>query len=198
MFVINYAFVWVFIMKPDFTLNSFLSQFNISSPLPMAAPLMILVMALVTFFVSPILNMIASLGEEIGWRGFLLPNLEALGKTKAVVISSMIWALWHTPMILILGFLYGKQMWPGVLLHFVTVTGVGIWMGYVWFKTRSTVLAGFMHSVFNANAYGVWTIIFVSNNKLIIGAAGAIGAILCFILGTATIYILNKKNGNSD
>ena len=195
MFFVNYTITWLFIQKPDWTLVSFMDQYMSLVPditLPFPAPMMILLFSSITFIMAPILNIIPSLGEEIGWRGFLLPNLEPLGKTRAMIFSGMIWALWHTPMILILGFGYGSQAWPGVLLHFVTVTGLGIWMGYIWFKTRSTILAGFIHAVFNAHAYGVWTMLFVSDNKLIIGAAGLIGVILCFLLGMMTLFIANK------
>lgn len=193
-FVINYAITWLFIMKPDFTLASFMNQYGIAQlSLPLPAGLMIFLFSLITFFVSPIFNLIPSLGEEIGWRGFLLPNLEPLGKIKAMIISGMIWALWHTPLIVILGFTYGAQIWPGVLLHFVLVTSLGIWMGYIWFKTRSTILAAFIHAVFNANAYGVWVMIFVPSSKLIVGSAGVVGATLVLILGLATIYIARKE-----
>lgn len=192
MFVLNYLITWIFFLKPDFTLLSFLNQFNITAALPMPAPMMVFVFGLVTFFAAPIFNMIPSMGEEIGWRGFLLPNLEPLGKTKAMIFSGAIWALWHTPMILILGFAYGEQFLLGAILHFLMVTSLGIWMGHIWFKTRDTVLAGFIHSVFNANSYGIWVMIFVSNNKLLIGGAGAIGTFLCIILGTYAIYIESK------
>jgi len=160
----------------------------------LSAPFMLALLAISTFFIVPVFNMIPSLGEEIGWRGFLLPNLEPLGRIKAMVISGMIWALWHTPMILILGFLYGNQMWPGVLLHFTMVSGLGIWMAYIWLKTRSTILAAFMHATFNANTYGIWSVLFVSSNKLIIGAAGLIGASLGLILGLMTLYLAKKSS----
>ena len=41
-----------------------------------------------------------------------------------------------------------------------------------------------------ANVYGIWSMIFVSNSKLIIGAAGLIGALLCLLLGVVTIYLV--------
>jgi len=34
---------------------------------------------------------VAALGEEIGWRGFLLPALRPLGTGKALVLSGLIW-----------------------------------------------------------------------------------------------------------
>jgi membrane protease YdiL (CAAX protease family) len=191
LFIVNYLFTWLFIQKPDLTLQSFIGQMsgiggNLSLPMP--ASQMLLLMSLITFLGAPIFNLIPSLGEEIGWRGFLLPNLEPLGKVKAMLFSGMIWALWHTPMIVILGFMYGRDIWPGVLLYFLLVTGLGIYMGSVWFKTRSTILAAFIHAVFNANAYGVWSLIFVSESKLIIGPAGVVAVSMCLLLAAITIY----------
>lgn len=197
MFAVNYALVWIFVVSPDFTLMSFIGQYSDLQPglkLPMPAWQMVVIFALMTFVGSPIFNIIPSLGEEIGWRGFLLPKLEPLGRVKASIISGMIWALWHTPMILLLGFTYGKQAWPGVLLHFLLVTSLGIWMGHVWFKTRSTLLSGFIHAVFNANAYGIWTMLFVSDNKLMVGGAGLIGTTLCMLLGMYTLNVMQKES----
>ena len=187
LFVVNYGITWLFFLKPDFTLQSFMSQYGIKTALPLPAWQMIAIFVFVTLVSAPIFNLIPSLGEEIGWRGFLLPTLEPLGQKKAMVYSGMIWALWHTPMILILGFGYGVQAWPGVLLHFILVSSLGIWMGNIWLKTRSTILAGFIHAVFNAHAYGVCTLLFVSSNKLLVGAVGVIGTLLLAILGVLTL-----------
>jgi membrane protease YdiL (CAAX protease family) len=182
LFMVNYAIVYLFLLKPDFSLRSFFAQFS-GVAVPISTSRLIVLLSLATFIGAPILNLIPSLGEEIGWRGFLLPNLEPLGRRKAAVLSGMVWALWHTPLIFILGFFYGNQAWPGALLHFSMVTGLGIWFAHVWFGTRSTVLAAFMHATFNGNFYGIWTMLFVSSNKLLIGPAGAIGAALALILG---------------
>lgn len=90
---------------------------------------------------------ITAMGEEIGWRGFLVPKLNGLfGFKKGAFISGVVWALWHFPLfisgymsdieigyqgpILILmcvSLAYpmfylsikSKSAWPGILLHFV-------------------------------------------------------------------------------
>src|SRR5919112_4062042 len=40
-----------------------------------------------------------SLGEELGWRGYLLPQLLSVGQTRALVLVGLIWAAWHMPLI---------------------------------------------------------------------------------------------------
>jgi membrane protease YdiL (CAAX protease family) len=43
-------------------------------------------------------NLIFSLGEEIGWRGLLVPELvKTTSFTKTGLISGLIWAAWHMP-----------------------------------------------------------------------------------------------------
>jgi uncharacterized protein len=74
-----------------------------------------------------IVNIIPTLGEELGWRGWLLPRLMPLGTLPALLISGVIWGLWHAPLIL-LGYNYGRTDALGVLLMtgFCVLVGVGL------------------------------------------------------------------------
>jgi membrane protease YdiL (CAAX protease family) len=40
-----------------------------------------------------------SLAEEIGFRGYLLPKLLPLGRRRALLVSGLVFATWHTPLI---------------------------------------------------------------------------------------------------
>ncbi|MCJ7432919.1 MAG: hypothetical protein MUO77_05470, partial [Anaerolineales bacterium] len=42
---------------------------------------------------APFINILFALGEELGWRGFLLPHLMPLGQWKAILISGIIWGV---------------------------------------------------------------------------------------------------------
>ena len=52
-----------------------------------------------------VVTMLATLGEEIGWRGWLWPALTPLGRGRAAIVGGIIWSLWHLPVVLI-GFNY--------------------------------------------------------------------------------------------
>jgi membrane protease YdiL (CAAX protease family) len=39
------------------------------------------------------------LAEEIGWRGYLLPHLLSVGRSRSLVLVGLIQAAWHMPLI---------------------------------------------------------------------------------------------------
>lgn len=97
-------------------------------PLPEGTP--IRTVALVTLAAVPLnsaVGAVPALGEEIGWRGFLLPRLAPLGTWPALLLTGVVWGVWHAPLIL-LGYNYGRTDALGVLLMvgFCVLTGVGI------------------------------------------------------------------------
>ena len=55
----------------------------------------------VTVAVGLLVTMLATLGEEIGWRGWLWPALTPLGRLRAAIVGGIIWSLWHLPVVLI-------------------------------------------------------------------------------------------------
>ena len=68
---------------------------------------LILVQSFLAILIAPILNALLTFGEEFGWRGYLLPKLLGLGARKALLISGIIWGVWHWP-IIAMGYNYGS------------------------------------------------------------------------------------------
>lgn len=102
-------------------------------------------------FVAGFINLIPALGEEIGWRGWLWPKLQPLGQIPALLISGVIWGLWHAPLIL-LGYNYpfATGGWGLVMM-----CGMCIVLGafFAWLRTLSDSVwpAAFAHGIFNAS-----------------------------------------------
>ena len=95
------------------------------------------------------------LGEEIGWRGFLFPELkERLGRTKGRLLGGAIHGAWHFPLIIFAGYEYGREYYGAPLLGLfafcVFTTATGIVSDYLYEKSGSILLAGFIHGTTNS------------------------------------------------
>ncbi|MFJ4224544.1 lysostaphin resistance A-like protein [Microbacterium sp. NPDC089695] len=93
---------------------------------------------------------ILALGEEIGWRGYLLPRMhERWGLPVAIVGGGIIWGLWHAPLIL-LGYNYPDAApWVGQLAMIAACTVVGGFLYLLTVGLRSVWPAALAHGVNN-------------------------------------------------
>lgn len=117
---------------------------------------LLLISILQVILIGPIINIIPTLGEELGWRGYLLPKLRLLLSDRAALVtSSVIWSLWHTPVI-VMGHNYGTDYmgypWLGLLAMLVFIVGLGIITGYITIRMESVIPAAMIHSAVNAGA----------------------------------------------
>ncbi|WP_336660950.1 CPBP family intramembrane glutamic endopeptidase [Leucobacter sp. USHLN153] len=117
--------------------------------MPPIGLLVALQLAVVPF--AAIFNGIFAFGEEVGWRGWLLPALRPLGTWPALAISGAIWGLWHSPVIL-LGYNFGLTDWRGVALMTVGCIFWGALLGWARLRTGSLWPAVFGHGALNASA----------------------------------------------
>jgi len=110
------------------------------------------VMALI---IAPLVNLVATFGEEFGWRGYLLPKLNVLGKRKALLISSLIWGVWHWPVIAMghnYGLSYAGFPWLGLLATVWVMLSFGIFIGWLSQKAESVWPAVIAHGALNGIA----------------------------------------------
>lgn len=109
----------------------------------------------IAIFFAPLLNSIAALGEEFGWRAYLLPKLLPMGKKKALILSSLIWGIWHWPVIA-MGHNYGLSYpgfpYSGLLAAVWFTICVGIFFGWLAIRSRSVWPAVIAHGALNGIA----------------------------------------------
>ena len=121
------------------------------------ASFLILISALAAITYAPFLNVIPCLGEEAGWRGFLTPYLKArCGRTKGLLLSGLIWGVWHWPVIIFAGYEYGLTYWGapvlGPLLFCFFTTALGVLFSLLYEKTGSIWICALAHGAINAFA----------------------------------------------
>jgi uncharacterized protein len=91
-----------------------------------------------------------ALGEEIGFRGYLLPRLMQLGTTRALLLSGLLHALWHLPLMLLTPFIPVLGNWLIIVPVFVlTLTGGGVFYGYLQLTSRSVWTTTLAHGAIN-------------------------------------------------
>ena len=97
-------------------------------------------------------NLVMALGEEIGWRGLLVPELAKITSfTKTALISGIIWAAWHMPVIFLTGYYQGEGtpvVYSAACFAVMIVSGS---FAYAWLRLKSGSLwtAAFLHASHN-------------------------------------------------
>ena len=112
---------------------------------------------IIGFFVQLVLFTVTlSLGEELGWRGYLLPRLLAVGRNRALLVTGLIWAAWHLPLIFLTPLYHADgNRWLVVPLFVATIVAGSFFFGYLRLWTDSTWPAALAHSAHN----GAWGIL---------------------------------------
>ena len=111
---------------------------------------------------------ILAAGEEIGWRGLLVPQLSRLNNfTRTALISGFIWGIWHIPLVIGGGYSSGAPFWYSTVCFMVLV--IGISFAFAWLRLASGSLwpAVLLHAVHNEIIQGVFDKITINTGKTI-------------------------------
>ena len=99
-----------------------------------------------------------ALGEEIGWRGFLVPELAKVTSFTGVgLVSGIIWVLYHVPVLVFGDYNSGTPWWYG-LLRFTVLVMSGSFV-FAWMRLRSGSLwtGTLLHASHNLFIQSVFT-----------------------------------------
>ncbi len=102
------------------------------------------------------LSLVSAAGEEIGWRGYLLTRLIEAGVPRPVLVSSLVWALWHLPLVVSGQYAAGPNRVLSAAVFVATVVGIGFTMAFLRLSTGSVWPAIVLHGVWNAVIQGTF------------------------------------------
>ena len=139
--------------------------------------------------INPLFGILPCLGEELAWRGYLLPKLtERFSVQKAVILDGIVWGLWHSPLIA-MGYNYGKDH-PllGVFAMVVFCIVLAVIESALFFKTKSVWGPVVFHASINAmDSYSASNLLmakepnpFIGPN--LIGIVGGIGFVVVAVI----------------
>ena len=136
------------------------------------------------------------MGEELGWRGFMLPKLlDKHSVLKSTFLVGLAWGIWHLasftfPGAAIPAFLE-VSLWT-ILLYFTNTVALSFIFTYVYFKTKGSVFyAILLHAFFNAASNIVFDFFGETDNWSILVSSYIINIILAALCG----FLLIKNKG---
>lgn len=167
---------------------------NVSRAVPVRT---LVIVQLVSIPIAAVLNGFLAFGEEIGWRGWLLPELQPLGNWPAVLLTGAVWGAWHAPLIL-LGYNFDQPNSLGVVAMIAGCTAVGVVIGWSRIWSTSVWPAVFGHG--SLNAAGGLVVLLSSDesapNLLLAGPVGA-GTVVAVVVVSLLGILVRRTTGRS-
>jgi uncharacterized protein len=100
--------------------------------------------------------LVTATGEEIGWRGYLVLRLLDARVPHAILLSGVIWGLWHVPLIVTGLYAAGPNHLLSAAVFMVVVVAVTFPMSWARLATGSIWPAAFLHGAWNTIIQGVF------------------------------------------
>ncbi|HYL62795.1 MAG TPA: type II CAAX endopeptidase family protein [Candidatus Methylomirabilis sp.] len=189
---IAYAIVWVFrfggFPNQEF-LDSLTKAMHLGGP-----PWVSIVLGIVLIGVYGVIRSIASaLGEEIGWRGFLVPELsKTTSFTTTALISGVVWSLWHYPVLIYGDYNAGTPTWYGLTCFTVMVIADSFIFAWMRLKSGSLWTGAILHASHNLYIQGIFTPITRNTGKTA-WYIDELGCVLPLVVVVFAIYFWSKR-----
>ena len=135
------------------------------------------------------------LGEEIGWRGYMLPRVQQLtSKRRAAVMTGFVHGCFHLPLILIATTYdeFGPRWFVAPMVVAVLTMG-GVFYAYLWDRTHSVWPVSMAHGSVNL-AFGWGAAAVVGSQTDLAYVAGESGLATFAAVGlVASLFLARAK-----
>ncbi len=152
-----------------------------------------------TILLAPILGSLATFGEEFGWRAYLLPKLLPLGQRKALLLTGLIWGIWHWPLIA-MGYNFGMDYpgapWLGLMGMVWFTMAVGVIFGWMVLQSGSVWPAVIGHAALNG--WGQLNTLLVTGHPNTLLGPNATGLVASLPLVITAVFLLLKSGPDSE
>jgi membrane protease YdiL (CAAX protease family) len=136
----------------------------------------------------------SALGEEIGWRGFLIPELSKnVGFTGTALISGAVWACWHYPLLIWGDYNNGTPTWYGLTCFTALVFSLSFIFAWMRLKSGSLWTGALLHASHNLYVQAIFTPLTRNTGKTA-WYIDEFGAILPLVTIAFAIYFWRRRH----
>ena len=136
-----------------------------------------------------------ALGEEIGWRGFLVPELAKVASFPAVAtISGLMWAVYHFPILLFANYNAGAPAWYSLICFTLMVVADSFILAWLTLRSGSLWPATILHGSHNLFIQSILTPLTrdTGPTKFIIDEFG-LGLVITIAIGALIVWRQRKS-----
>lgn len=150
------------------------------------------------FLLAPLMGtitgVVATLGEEIGWRGFLLTQMFQANPRFADFLTGFIWSLWHWPLIFLSDYATSPIPWLSALLFSASLTLMGPYYGWLRRNSNSIFPLALTHASHNVFIQAIYPAL-VKKGPLdaYFGGEAGVFAVLAYAIVGVYFFRLNQK-----
>ena len=103
-------------------------------------------------------SMSRALGEEIGWRGFLVPEMsKTFSFTATALISGVVWSLWHYPGLIFADYNAGTDTLYAMACFTTMVVAISFVFAWMRLKSGSLWTGALLHASHNLYVQTIFT-----------------------------------------
>jgi uncharacterized protein len=134
-----------------------------------------------------------ALGEEIGWRGFFVPELsKTFSFTTTALISGIVWASWHYPGLIWGDYNNGTPAWYGVTCFTVMVVAIAVVFAWLRLKSGSLWTGAILHASHNLYVQAIFTPLTADRGKTA-WFIDEFGAVLPLVAVAFAVYFWTRR-----
>ena len=144
---------------------------------------------------TTIIFAVVFLGEEIGWRGYLLFRVaELTSGRRAAVITGAFHAIFHLPLLLLTTtYQSAGKRWIVVPVVMVTLTLAGVWYGWLRLWSGSIWPVSLTHSVFDNLMEAVAGVAVTTSPAMMAYVTTETGVVTMIIMLLVAGYLLTRR-----
>jgi len=135
-----------------------------------------------------------ALGEELGWRGYLQPRLDAADVRFSVVVVWLVQLAYHLPLMVGADYLGGRNLLATAALFAAGDLSMTFLAACLAYRAQSLWPAVFFHSFHNTISQWLFPKFFSGGDEsLLLGETGLLPAIGYVVLGIAVLRALRRE-----